>query len=123
MDRNFIESYYKTYNSENAEALKDFYHRDIELTSSQGVQKGINAIIQTYSYLISIFHDKMTPDKISISDDGIEVIITDIFTAKQDIADFMGMSFTAGDSFTLHLRGVYEVVDDKFKNIRIEQLD
>jgi hypothetical protein len=122
MDSTFMESYYNTYNSENPEALKGFYHQDVELTSSQGVQRGVDSIMKTYSYLISVFHDKMTPDKISSSGNITEVIITDKFTAKEDIADFMGMSLTQGDTFTLHLRGVYEVVDGKFKSIRIEQL-
>lgn len=35
----------------------------------------------------------------------------------------MGMSLSKGDTFTLRLCGMYEVVDGKFKSIKIEQLE
>ena len=122
LNAELFESYYRTYNSENPEALRGFYHDDVELSSAQGVLKGADAILDTYRYLISVFHDQMTPEKITIDGDQAAIIITDRFTAKTDVNDFMGMKLKKGDSFTLNLRGTYIARDGRFKTIRIEQL-
>lgn len=122
LNAEFFESYYRTYNSEDPQALRQFYHADVELTSVQGIQKGADAIIETYKYLISVFHDKMTPEKISIQGDKAEINITDNFTAKTDIDDFMGMKLSPGDSFTLNLLGTYTVESGKIKTIHIAQI-
>ena len=122
MDAAFIESYYQTYNSEDPAALSAFYHEDVVLASSAGEQQGLQAIIDTYRFLIGQFHDKMTPDNIAIEGDTAIVDITDVFTAKKDVEDFMGQSLKAGESFELKLRGTYKIVDGKFKRIDIEML-
>ncbi|WP_101756848.1 nuclear transport factor 2 family protein [Oceanicoccus sp. KOV_DT_Chl] len=123
MNTEFVEAYYQTYNSEDPVALSQFYHDDVELSSSQGTQVGVDSILDTYRYLISIFNDQMTPEKITIKGDQVEVMISDRFTAKVNVDDFMGMALAAGDSFTLKLRGIYTVVDEKFKTIVIEQVE
>ena len=122
MDKAFIESYYRTYNSEDPESLSRFYHDDVELISSQGVQAGVESILATYRYLISVFHDQMTPQKITISGNRAVVEIVDRFEAKQSINDFMGMKLSQGDCFELNLRATYEVEGAKFKTITIEQI-
>lgn len=38
---------------------------------------------------------------------------------KTDVDDFMGQSFSAGDSFTLHLLATYEFLDGKIRKVTI----
>ena len=94
MNKALMESYYQTYNAEDPDALRAFYHSEVEFISAQGVQHGPDGIIATYQYLIAMFHDKMTPTNIAISGDTAVVSIEDNFTAKQAIDDFMAVSYT-----------------------------
>jgi ketosteroid isomerase-like protein len=117
-----MESYYETYNSEDPAALRAFYADDVVLVSAQGDLRGADAILDTYRYLTAQFHDRMTPTAIDIDGDRAVVAITDVFTAKKDVADFLGMALQAGESFELRLRGTYTLRDAKFTRIVIEQL-
>lgn len=116
-----MRDYYSTYNSENPTALRAFYADDVVLVSSQGETHGPDAILGVYQYLIGQFHDQMTPTAIKVSDDTAIVDITDRFTAKVDVADFMGVALKKGESFELQLRGTYTLFGGKFRHIVIEQ--
>lgn len=116
-----MRDYYKTYNSENPTALRAFYADDVVLVSSQGETNGPDAIIGVYQFLTSQFLDQMTPTAIHISGDTAVVEISDRFTAKVDVPDFMGVALKNGESFELKLRGTYTIVDGKFRHIVIEQ--
>lgn len=122
MDTRLFEQYYQTYNSEDPEALAAFYHRDVLLTSAQGVINGIDAVLDTYRAMIAMFQDRMTPIAIDINGATGVVEIEDSFIAKQDIDDFMGMRVSKGQSFELRLRGTYTVEAGRFKHIVIDLL-
>lgn len=113
MDKAFFESYYETYNSEDAEALRAFYHDEVELISAQGVIRGPDQIIAVYRDITANFVDQMTPQDISFKDGFAYIEILDRFTAKREVEDFMGMAFTKGQSFELNIQAVYEVLDNK----------
>lgn len=117
-----MESYYTTYNSENAEALRAFYADDVVLVSAQGELRGADAIIDTYRYITRQFHDQMTPLEITVDGDRAVVTISDKFTAKCDVDDFMGYALKQGESFELRLRGTYTAAGAKFTNIIIEMI-
>jgi hypothetical protein len=121
MNEKFMKSYYKVYNSEDPASLQAYYHQDVELTSAEGVIKGADALLATYQELIANFYDKMTPCYIAFEDGSAVVDILDRFTAKRDVADFMGVAMAAGESFSLHLRGTYEFQDDKIRKVLIER--
>jgi ketosteroid isomerase-like protein len=116
-----MRDYYNTYNSENPTALRGFYADDVVLVSAQGETSGADAIIGVYQYLTAQFLDQMTPTAISINGDTAIVDITDRFTAKVDVADFMGVALKKGESVELKLRGTYTLVNDRFQHIVIEQ--
>ena len=122
MNKALMESYYQTYNAEDPIALRAFYHPEVEFMTAQGTQHGPDAIIDTYQYLISIFHDKMTPTDMVISGNVAVVTIKDTFTAKTSIDNFMGMALKVGEAFTLNLTGTYEAEAGKFKKITIKVL-
>jgi len=122
MQKEWIESYYAAYNSEDAEALRRFYADDVVLVSAQGELRGADAIIGIYQFITSQFYDRMTPLQIDIQGDRAIVTISDMFTAKSDVADFMGRSFKQGETFELRLRGTYTVVNGKFSRIEIENI-
>jgi hypothetical protein len=109
------------YNSEDPESLQNFYHPEVELTSAEGIIKGADALLATYRELISQFYDRMTPCYITFEDDSAVVDILDRFTAKRDVEDFMGVAMSAGESFSLHLRGKYEFLDNRIRKIFIDR--
>jgi ketosteroid isomerase-like protein len=117
-----VEAYYAAYNSEDAERLRAFYHPDVELHSAQGVMKGPEAILQTYGWLTANFRDQMSADRIVTAGNTATVWITDRFTAKQDVSDFLGASLKKGEARVLKLKGTYELQDGAFKRITIEAL-
>ncbi|MBB3048575.1 limonene-1,2-epoxide hydrolase [Litorivivens lipolytica] len=119
LDRSFFESYYATYNSEAPEALAAFYADDVLFTSAQGTSTGKEAILQTYGWLISQFEDRMTPDSILIDGNRAAIEITDVFTARADVADFMGVSLKKGEQLTLKLCGIYTVENQKITEATI----
>ena len=121
--KDVLENYYATYNSEDPERLAAFYHPEVTLTSAEGTMEGVEAILDTYRYLVANFVDRMTPEAITVEGDTAEVKIRDHFTAKQDVADFLGMSLAAGESFELHLRGSYEFEDGLIRRVLIEPLE
>jgi len=116
-----MRDYYTTYNSENPVALRAFYTNDVVLVSAQGETRGPDAIIGVYQFLTAQFLDQMTPTAISVSGDTAVVDITDRFTAKVDVPDFMGVALKKGESFELKLRGTYTIVNGKFQHIVIDQ--
>jgi ketosteroid isomerase-like protein len=120
LDKPFMEAYYSTYNSEDPTALRAFYADDVVLVSAQGELRGADAILQTYSFLTEQFFDHMTPTRIDIDGNRAVVEIADVFTAKRDIADFMGVALRAGEKLELLLRGSYTVERDRFVRIEIE---
>jgi ketosteroid isomerase-like protein len=121
MDKERIQAYYTAYNSGDAAALKTFYADDAVLTSANGELHGIDALLGTYQYITSQFIDQMTPVAILLDGQRAAVEITDVFTAKQDVPDFLGRQLRQGESFTLHLCGIYEFCDGKFQRITIYQ--
>ena len=122
MDRAFMETYYTTYNSEDPQALRRFYADDVVLTSAQGELRGAEAILDTYRYLTAHCHDRMTPLDIRVDGARAVVTISDIFTAKRDLEDFMGQNLKQGESFELRLRGTYTASDGRFTHIVIDSL-
>lgn len=119
LNRSFFEAYYRTYNSEDAQALQAFYHDDLVMVSAQGKQHGVQALLDTYHYLIDNFEDRMTPETILINGDTAAVEITDVFTAKKPVADFMGATLNKGDQLTLNLCAVYRVKAGKITHATI----
>ncbi len=122
MSRAFFEAYYHTYNREDPEALRAFYHDELELRSSQGVLRGAEAVLDTYRQLIRQFRDQMTAEHISVSDGRVQVRIRNQFTAKCPVADFMGQSLAAGESMTLSLLASYQLRDGKIYRAEITVL-
>ncbi len=119
LNRDFFEAYYRCYNSEDPEALKQFYADDLVLVSAQGEQHGVDAMLATYRYLIDNFEDRMTPENILIDGNTAAVEITDVFTAKKPIADFMGAAFNTGEQLILRLCAVYRVSNNKITHATI----
>jgi ketosteroid isomerase-like protein len=120
LDKAFIEAYYAAYNSEDPVALRRFYADDVVLVSAQGELRGADAILETYAFLIGQFFDHMTPTRIDIEGNRAVVDIADVFTAKRDVADFMGVALQEGEKLELLLRGTYTVEHDRFVWIEIE---
>jgi ketosteroid isomerase-like protein len=119
MNEAFMRGYYEAYNSEDPARLGEFLADDVVLVSAQGEQHGKAAYLATYRGIIADFTDRMTPDEIAVSGDSATVKITDRFTARHDVADFLGQSFKAGGGFTLKLEGRYRVVDGKVARIEV----
>lgn len=119
LDKAFVEAYYSAYNSEDPVALRRFYADDVVLASAQGELRGAEAILETYAFLTAQFIDRMTPTRIDIDGDRAVVEIVDVFTAKRDVADFMGVTLRAGEKLELQLRGTYTVKDGRFVRIEI----
>lgn len=119
LDKAFVEAYYSAYNSEDPVALRRFYADDVVLVSAQGELRGAEAILETYAFLTAQFIDRMTPTRIDIDGDRAVVEIVDVFTAKRDVADFMGVALRAGEKLELQLRGTYTVKDGRFVRIEI----
>lgn len=120
MNETLMRRYYAAYNSEDPEALAAFYHRDCTLESAQGTLRGREAILDTYRTLTGMFEDRMTPIGIEVTGSEARVTIVDRFTARAPVADFMGQSLAAGESFDLHLTGHYRAEQGQFREIRIE---
>jgi ketosteroid isomerase-like protein len=122
MDEAFMRGYYEAYNSEDEARLGAFLADDVVLVSAQGEQHGKDAYLATYRAIITDFTDRMTPDEIAAAGDTATVKITDRFTARHDVADFLGRPFVKGDGFTLKLEGTYRVRDGKIARIDIAML-
>ena len=119
MNEAFMRGYYEAYNSEDPTRLGEFLADDVVLVSAQGEQRGKAAYLATYRGIIADFTDRMTPDEITVNGDTATVKITDRFTARHDVADFLGQSFKKGGGFTLKLFGTYEVKGGKIARINV----
>ena len=119
MNEAFMREYYEAYNSEDPARLGEFLAEDVVLVSAQGEQHGKAAYLATYRGIIADFTDRMTPDEIAVSGDSAAVTITDRFTARHDVADFLGQSFKKGGGFTLKLSGDYQVKEGKIARITV----
>jgi SnoaL-like domain len=119
MNEAFMRGYYDAYNSENESRLSAFLADDVVLVSAQGEQRGKDAYLTTYRFIIANFIDRMTPDEITVTGDTASVKITDRFEAKRNVPDFLGRRFAKGDGFMLKLTGTYRVADDKIAAIDI----
>jgi ketosteroid isomerase-like protein len=119
MKEAFMRGYYDAYNSEDESRLGSFLADDVLLVSAQGEQRGKDAYLATYRSIIADFIDRMTPDEIAFAGDTATVKITDRFTARRDVADFLGQSFKAGGGFTLKLTGTYKIANEKIARIDI----
>jgi ketosteroid isomerase-like protein len=119
MNEAFMRGYYEAYNSEDPARLGEFLADDVVLVSAEGEQHGKAAYLATYRGIIADFTDRMTPDEIAVSGDSATVKITDRFTARHDVADFLGQSFKKGGGFTLKLEGRYRVADGKIARIEV----
>lgn len=122
MNEAFMRGYYEAYNSEDPARLGEFLADDVVLISAQGEQHGKAAYLATYQGIIADFTDRMTPDEIVVSGDTATVKITDRFTARHDVVDFLGQSFEKGGGFTLKLSGSYLVKNGKIAKINVAML-
>jgi ketosteroid isomerase-like protein len=119
MNEAFMRGYYEAYNSEDPARLGEFLADDVVLVSAKGEQQGKAAYLATYRGIVADFTDRMTPDEIAVGGDSATVKITDRFTARHDVADFLGQSFKKGGGFTLKLSGTYEMKDGKIARINV----
>jgi ketosteroid isomerase-like protein len=122
MNEAFMRGYYDAYNSEDPVRLGAFLADDVVLVSAQGESHGKAAYLKTYAGIIADFRDQMTPTEIAVSGDSATVKITDRFTARHDVADFLGQSFKAGGGFTLKLEGKYRAIGGKIARIEVQIL-
>jgi len=118
-----FEAYYRTYNSEDPDALAEFYADDVVMISAAGETHGVDAILDTYRYLTANFDDRMTPESITIDGDTAEIQIVDHFRAKQPVEAFFGRRFSPGDEMTLRLTGTYTVRDGRFSRVEIRLVE
>lgn len=109
-----MRAYYAAYNAEDPARLADLLDEQVVLCSAVGEQRGREAYIATYRYMIENFIDAMEPIEIVALDDGARVRISDRLIARHDIADFMGRRMAKGEEMTLDLVGHY-----RFRNGRI----
>jgi len=119
LNREFMQAYYQTYNAEDPVGLRRFYRDDVVMQSPAGEIRGPEAILDTYRQIIAVFEDRMTPERIDIDSDTAVVQITDRFTARVAVPDFLGRSFAPGDRFDLKLVGHYRYRDGAFAHIQI----
>ena len=119
MNEGFMRGYYEAYNSEDESRLGAFLADDVLLVSAQGEQRGKDAYLATYRAIVADFSDRMTPESIAVDGDTAAVRITDRFTAKHDVADFLGRGFKKGDGFTLKLEGTYRAQGGKIAAINV----
>jgi ketosteroid isomerase-like protein len=120
MNEAFFRAYYEAYNSGQEARLAEFLADDVVLVSAEGEQHGKEAYLATYRQILALFIDRMTPEEITIAGDAAAIQITDRFTARVDVPDFLGRSFAKGEEFTLRLQGRYQVRDGKIARIEID---
>jgi ketosteroid isomerase-like protein len=114
-----MRGYYEAYNSEDESRLGAYLADDVVLVSAQGEQRGKAAYLATYRAIIADFSDRMTPETIAVDGDTATVTITDRFTARHDVADFLGQAFKKGQGFTLKLKGTYRAQGGKIAAIDV----
>ena len=111
--------YYAAYNSEDETQVTPLLADDVVLVSAAGEQRGRDAYLATYRWMIASFVDRMTPERIVASTDGAVVDIDDHLTARADIADFLGRPVCAGETLTLTLTGRYTIKSGRISRIEI----
>ncbi len=114
-----MRSYYRAYNSEDADLLAQHLTDDITLVSAAGVQVGRDAYLAIYRYMIENFEDRMEPETIEVNEETATVHILDLLTANRDMADFLGQPVSKGQTVELHLVGHYTFQGDKIARIEI----
>jgi len=114
-----MRTYYTAYNGEDESRLAPLLAEDVVLVSAAGEQRGREAYLATYRWMIANFIDRMTPERIAPTTDGAVVDIDDHLTARADIADFLGRPVRAGESLTLSLTGRYTIQDGRITRIEI----
>ena len=60
-NENLIRDYYAAYNSGDASRIAALLDQDVTLTSAAGEQKGRDAYLATYAWMIGNFIDRMPP--------------------------------------------------------------
>ncbi|SFR90276.1 nuclear transport factor 2 family protein [Sphingomonas jatrophae] len=120
MSEETMRAYYAAYNAEDPAHLGALLDDHVVLTSAAGEQRGRDAYLATYAYMIGLFVDRMEPVEIAADADGATVRITDRLTAREDIPDFMGQRLAKGQTITLDLVGRYRIRDGRIAAIRIE---
>ncbi|MBY0510846.1 MAG: nuclear transport factor 2 family protein [Rhodospirillaceae bacterium] len=114
-----MRSYFAAYNSEDEEHLAPLLANDVILVSAAGEQRGREAYLATYRWMIAHFIDRMTPEHIVADAEGALVDIDDKLTARADIADFLGRPVQAGQALTLTLKGRYTIQNGCISRIEI----
>ena len=114
-----MRSYYAAYNSEDETKLSPLLADDVVLVSAAGEQRGREAYLATYRWMIGSFIDRMTPERIAATADEVVVDIDDRLTARADIADFLGRPVRAGETMTLTLTGRYTIQNGCITRIEI----
>lgn len=118
-DTALMRSYYAAYNSEDKTKLSPLLAEDVVLVSAAGEQRGREAYLATYRWMIGNFIDRMTPERIVATPDGVVVDIDDRLMARADIADFLGRPVRAGETMTLTLSGRYTIQNGRITRIEI----
>ena len=111
--------YYAAYNSEDETQIAPLLAEDLVLVSAAGEQKGRDAYLATYRWMIATFEDRMTPERIADDADGATVDIHDRLVARSDVDDFLGLSPRAGEAIELSLTGRYTISDGHIARIEI----
>ena len=114
-----MRSYYAAYNSEDESKLSPLLAEDVVLVSAAGEQRGREAYLATYRWMIGNFIDRMTPERVVATPDGAVVDIDDHLTARADIADFLDRPVRAGETMTMTLSGRHTIQNERITRLEI----
>ena len=118
MLKQLMSDYFSAYNAGDEAGLTALLAPEVTLVSDQGAIFGRAAYLDLYRQMTSLFIDQMTPLDLKEDDDRVRVQIENTLTARNDIADFMGMSLKAGGNIILQLKATY-----RFKNQQIMSIE
>ena len=119
MKREKIEEYYRTYATENLEAVSPFYSDDVIFEFKGETYTGKEAVFGWFRELQKSFHELIRPFNILVDGDKVAIEIESEFTARVDMPDFHGASLKSGDKIKMKFAAFYDTRNDQFCHIRL----
>lgn len=118
MDKARFESYVRAFNSKNLDALRGFYHPEVELVLPVGVTRGPDKIIDRYTEIFRYIDETLEVGFLAIDGNRIAVEYLTEFRCHTDYPDFVEMPLKAGDALVYDSFVFYETEDGMFRRIR-----
>jgi len=122
MDRKAFDDYINRFNAQDITAFKSYIDPNAKITNGSLIINGVQGMIDHYSWIWRSFSEELHVERFVSDDDTLAVQMWTHFTCNKDDDDSPFGKVQAGETFDYRGVIMYQIVNQKFTDIKVAYL-